>query len=570
MAGKNLKKVKDTHIRDFHSTAEYLMEAGKLLLSTLDYKDTLQNIADLMVPYLADWCAINVLDESGSLEEIALVHSEKQNIELLNKLRKMYPDTNQDGGTYQVMKTKKGIFFPDIKDEMLKSAAKDKKHYEMILKLNLGSVMILPIIVDNESIGAISFAREAPVQYTDEDYELAQVFATKAAQAIRNAKLYKQAKDEIDERKRIEDELKRSNTQLEIILQSIADGITVQNTQGKIVFANDVAARLCGFSDAQEMVNADTIELSSKIKRFEIYDESGKPVTISDLPGRKVIQGAEKTEKILRYFDTKTKQEFWTIVKARPIRDTSNNVLYAVNVMTDITKNKVEEKRKDEFISIASHELKTPLTSVKAFTQLLEKHFSKTKDLKAKNYLRRINNQVDRLNHLVEDLLDVSKIQLGKLELNKQPIKLYEIVDETISDIKTLSEDYDIRVEGNTNIMVECDKYRIGQVLNNLVNNAIKYSRTNKDIIVKITQSKNNNKTIISVIDHGIGISPEHQKLLFQKFYRVEGQDQSTYAGLGIGLYISYEILKRHNEDIWVESVQGEGSTFSFTLTNAN
>lgn len=569
VAKKNFKKVRHASIKDFQSTADYLTEVGRILLSTLDYRTTLQNIARLVVPSMADWCAINILQEDGEMEEIALVHEDSAHIDILNKLRELYPTDENTNGIYEVLRTKKSILMPQVSEDVLKAVAKDEKHLKMMVDLSLGAIMILPIVIDNEAVGTVTFAKEAPDTYSDEDLELAEVFATNAALAIRNSKLYQQATTENEERARVEEELRRSNTQMNIILQNAADAINVRDHKGTIIYANDLAARFNGYDSAAEMTGATINEVEQKLQMFEIKDENGQLLEMKDLPGLQVLRGNDNSRKVISSYDKETGETIWTIRKAQAVYNEEGNILYSVTVITDITESKEEEKRKDEFISIASHELKTPLTSVKAFTQLLEKHFSKTKDLKAKNYLRRINNQVNKLNQLVEDLLDVSKIQLGKLELKKEKIKLYDLVDETISDMKALAEDYDIRVEGNTNITVICDKYRISQVLSNLVNNAIKYSRNKKEIVVKINKSEDGKKTIVSVQDFGIGIPKEHVNELFQKFYRVEGHNQSNYGGLGIGLYISSEILKRHGETIWVESKPRKGSIFSFTLTNA-
>ena len=196
------------------------------------------------------------------------------------------------------------------------------------------------------------------------------------------------------------------------------------------------------------------------------------------------------------------------------------------------------EARKDEFISMASHELKTPLT--------------------------RMEEQLDKLTKLVSDLLDVTKMQTGKLEFREERFFLNELVRETLENLQGTMETHHLQLEEVTDVQVLGDKDRLGQVLINLLTNAIKYSPEADTVIVRVSADEHN--AIVSVQDFGIGIAETHQEKIFERFYQVNDGTEKTFPGLGIGLYISSQIVRGHHGRLWVESAKGAGATFYVTL----
>jgi PAS domain S-box-containing protein len=222
------------------------------------------------------------------------------------------------------------------------------------------------------------------------------------------------------------------------------------------------------------------------------------------------------------------------------------------------------EARKDEFISMASHELKTPLTSLKGFTNLLQRRLTKQGDKQALHFLTRMEEQLDKLTKLVSDLLDVTKMQTGKLEFREERIFLNELVRETLENLQGITETHLLQLEEVTDVQVLGDKDRLGQVLINLLTNAIKYSPEADTVIVRVSADEHN--AIVSVQDFGIGIAETHQEKIFERFYQVNDDTEKTFPGLGIGLYISYQIVKGHLGRLWVESAKGAGATFYLSL----
>ena len=233
-----------------------------------------------------------------------------------------------------------------------------------------------------------------------------------------------------------------------------------------------------------------------------------------------------------------------------------------MSVFVDITERKRMEQKKDEFISIASHEMKTPLTTAKAYLQLLQLSLDKV-NTTANLYAKKATLSVNRLNELVNELLDVSKIQHGKLDYHISSFNFNEMVDITLEDVQQTSPKHAIVKTGKVHQQVVGDKDRLQQVIINLLSNAIKYSPDSLDIYINIADQDNEIK--VSVKDNGIGISQEHLDKIFDRYYRVE-EHAIQFQGLGIGLFISYEIIQRHKGKLWVESELGKGSTFYFTL----
>lgn len=228
---------------------------------------------------------------------------------------------------------------------------------------------------------------------------------------------------------------------------------------------------------------------------------------------------------------------------------------------------KVTEKKKDEFISIASHELKTPLTSIKGYLQLSERALENKNLENTKKYIQRTQLQLEKLSNLVADLLDISKIEGGKMKLNKGIFNFGKLLSNAIDMVRPTTNGHKIIVKGSADVDVYGDEVRIEQVIINYLTNALKYSPDAEE--VHIESNITDNRLKVSVQDFGIGIPPRKQKNIFQKFYRVE-ESSNRFQGLGIGLYICAEILKRHEGTYGVKSVPGSGSVFHFSIPILN
>jgi signal transduction histidine kinase len=231
------------------------------------------------------------------------------------------------------------------------------------------------------------------------------------------------------------------------------------------------------------------------------------------------------------------------------------------SLMSEIKEN---QQRKDEFISIVSHELKTPLTSVKGYLELMDAMEDRQPN---KQFVQKGLENVKKLEKLIRDLLDVSKIQSGQLELNIAQFNIVALLDETIASTQMVSGTHEIIWENYLdNEMIIADRHRIEQVMTNLLSNAIKYSPGGKRVIVY--SEKTDKELIIKVRDFGLGVPKDESLNIFERFYRSKGMS-TTIVGFGLGLYICKDIITRHSGRIWVESEE-KGSAFYFTLPLIN
>ena len=222
------------------------------------------------------------------------------------------------------------------------------------------------------------------------------------------------------------------------------------------------------------------------------------------------------------------------------------------------------EKQKDEFIGVASHELKTPVTSIKAYTQILYEIFKEKEDEYSADLLLKMEGQVDRLTDLIKELLDVTKITEGQLPYKREKYDMNDLIKEVAHEMQLSTKKHKIVLKLTKTKPVFGDRNKTSQVIINLLSNAIKYSPEAHEVIISLKGSAN--EVTVCVQDFGIGISKEMQKKLFNRFFRVTDEVASTFAGLGLGLFISSEIVKNQNGQIWVESTPKKGSSFCFSL----
>jgi signal transduction histidine kinase len=234
-----------------------------------------------------------------------------------------------------------------------------------------------------------------------------------------------------------------------------------------------------------------------------------------------------------------------------------------------ISEHASQARQKDEFISIASHELKTPLTSIKTLTQTMQLMFEKQGDRQSSSYMMHVNRQLDRLTRLVFKMLDMTRIQEGRITLLKEKFTIGTLIREIAEEVVETTH-HKIAIRGDTKTRLYADRDRIGRVLTNLLTNAAKYSPKASKIVVKVRKSQN--EVTISVKDFGIGISKEDQRRLFDRFFQssTAAEPNRKKESLGLGLFISKGIVESHGGRIWVSSNRAakinRGSTFSFTL----
>ncbi|MFD2865605.1 ATP-binding protein [Mucilaginibacter antarcticus] len=252
----------------------------------------------------------------------------------------------------------------------------------------------------------------------------------------------------------------------------------------------------------------------------------------------------------------------WFLSRAVPIKNAEGEILNWFGTNTDITEQHSLEQRKDEFLSIASHELKTPITSLKASLQLLDRMKNQPALPMQAKLIDQANRSMDKMGVLIDELLNVNRLTEGQLPLDKTTFTIAEMLNLCCNHVRVEGQ-HELILQGDDKLQIYADEHRIDQVVVNFVNNAVKYAPSSKNIYLIV--EKIDNKAKVSVRDTGPGVAPEKIPFLFDRYYRAD-HSSKNYSGLGLGLYISAEIVKRHGGEIGVDSELGKGSTFWFTL----
>lgn len=252
----------------------------------------------------------------------------------------------------------------------------------------------------------------------------------------------------------------------------------------------------------------------------------------------------------------------------QPIRDQEGKVKGLVNAVVDITERTILERQKDEFMAVVSHELKSPLTSIKGYAQIISKKMSALGDEITLSLARKMETQIDRLSYLIDTFLNSAKTESGQLDIKMEQFDLGFLISEIIENVQMTCDTHQLQQDVPLSLVLSADKERISQVLINFLTNAIKYSpAANKVVINAAVIGK---KITCCVEDFGLGIPKSQAGSVFQKFYRVSHDKSVNISGVGLGLYISAEIIKQHRGEIWVESEEGKGSKFYFSLPLAS
>jgi signal transduction histidine kinase len=354
-------------------------------------------------------------------------------------------------------------------------------------------------------------------------------------------RIHESLRSEIEFRKKVQDELQERAGELHSILESIPQIAFTTDADGKIEFVNEHWMQYSGSKQEFPPTHPDDASLA---RQWERTVASGKALELE-----------------VRVRQVGRDEYRFHLLRAIPIRE-GDAITKWVGTFTDIEDQKQAVKKKDEFISIASHELKTPLTTIKAYVQLLEREIGTVDPTRL--YVERTLVQIRKLDNLIVDLLDLSKIESGKLKFNKKPFTFETTLSSAVEMIRQTYPDYQIVRHGGVEVELCGDETRIEQVIINYLTNAVKYSPERKDIHIE-TATGPDGKLTVRVRDFGIGISKAHQTNIFSKFYRVE-ETAARFQGLGIGLYICAEIIRRHDGEYGVESEPGQGSVFYFSI----
>lgn len=578
------------------------------LITSYDNYVTLQDLAKIITSSMADYCRIAIIGDDNKVKEIVVTHNDPTKTTLAKNLYDNYKNLPESThGIAKIIKTGKAELIEKIDSKVLKSIKKNPKLIKIIKDIKLKSYMGAPLIARGKVIGALTFSSASNHRYySKKDLEFAKELAHRIALALDNARLYKETQAELRERKQAERNMKYLAEASKILSSSLDYKKTLSNIAKAAVpkIADWCSIDIFDKNNNLEQVaiahkNPQKITWAKKLRSTyppDINSPTGLPNVIRtgkseyypEITDKMLIKTArdKKHLKLLRdigftsamivplfqdsrcvggisFITTETKRHF-TKSDLAMAEEIANRATLALDNAGLYKVSQDAVTLRDNFIAVASHELKTPITSVKIFTEILKNHAEKIGDKSSYSHLAKMDRQLDKLTDLIYNMLNISMIQTGRLEFNQKLFDLDNSIKEIIDVLQQGSPNHRLILEGATNKKIYGDEFRIGQVVSNLISNAIKYSPKSNKVIIELSSSPK--EVTVGIKDFGIGLAQEHGKHIFERFYRVFDKTDRTFPGLGIGLYISREIIKRHHGELWVKSEIGKGSNFYFRL----
>ncbi len=409
---------------------------------------------------------------------------------------------------------------------------------------------------DGFIIGTLCLVDKQPRQFSDNDREILQNLADVAMEQTElRLSTLRETQKQVD----TNDKLSASEQRLQSILDTMSEGVGIINQDGQMVYANSMAQNILGLSEGE-------------IKERTFYDKKwhnlkvdGTPLDKDEHPMAIVLRTGKPVYDFELALQPENGEPTYISVNAAPIIDPhSGKVTGGIGTFMDVTNRRKLQKQKEEFIDIASHGLKTPVTSLKASLQMLDRMKDNLTLERLNKLVSQSNKSLDKLSNLIGDLLDANRISPGHFQLHYPNFKLSEVIEECYKEGQAAAK-HNIVLKGETEISIYADRRQISQVVTNLVNNAAKYAPDSKTIEISVDLREQDIK--IAVKDFGPGIPLEKIRDLFERYFSTE------YSGPqfpGLGLYISKEIVEKHGGHMHVDSVLNEGSTFWFTLPIKN
>jgi PAS domain S-box-containing protein len=537
----------------------FLVEVGALLSSSLEYETTLASVAQLAVPTLADWCAIDLLDEERDIHRVEVAHTDPAKRELARELEQRYPtDPDAETGVPQVLRTGVPELAPEIPPDLLEGTAQDEEHLRIIRELGLKSYIIVPLIARGRTLGAITLVTaESGRRYGTADLETVQELALRAAFAVDNARLVREI------------ELERARLS-SIFLEAPAFIATLSGPDHVFEMANPRYLQLVGHREVlekpvrealPEVVEQGFVDLLDSVYR------TGEPFVGNEV---RILLQSEP--------DAPSAERFLNFVY-QPISDvhgtTTGIFVHAVDVSNQVqARQEVERKAEelsrlaaalersntelDQFAYVASHDLKAPLRGIANLAQWIEEDLPGEAPAEVKEHLELLKGRAHRMEGLIDGILQYSRA--GRVRSAFEDVDTRALVKEVV-DLLDPPDTLEIEIAAELPTL-HAERLPLQQVFMNLLGNSIKYVGR-PDGRIRVEAEMAHGTYEFSVTDNGPGIAPGYHERIFGIFQTLEARDK--VEGTGIGLSLVKKIVEHRGGRVWVESDEGAGATFRFT-----
>jgi PAS domain S-box-containing protein len=502
---------------------DFLLRAGIELTRSLDYKRSLQAVAKLAVPEIADWCAIDLLEEDGEIHSVALTHVDQAKVTFARELTERYAP-KPESGSGLVIKTGETQFVPEITEELLTAFAVDEPHIDLLRELGLRSYMCVPIVIRERILGAITFVdAESGRRFDAADLKLAEELGRRAGAAVENARLYRAAEE---------------RAQAARVLAAIGDGVVLLDSDGVIRLWNQAAEAITGLR-REDVIGRPASRTVPGIEASEPGEAGPNGATPHTVPVE--VDG----------------RELWLSVIAVAFEDG------AVYAFRDLTQERALERMRQDLVSTVSHELRTPLAAIYGSALTLGRTDLALDQGVQQRLLGVIAEESARLAAIVNDLLLAGQLDAGPLDLRIEHCDAQQLV-EGVVEAARLHAPENVAITFAPPALalapVAADEGKLRQVIANLVDNAVRYSPEGGGIEITLEPADRNLR--LAIADRGLGIPAGERERIFEKFYRLDPDMSRGIGGTGLGLYICRELVRRVQGRIWVEPNDGRGSVF--------
>jgi PAS domain S-box-containing protein len=550
-------------LREAERRQRILSDVSRLLLDYVgpDEIEPLRRVVRLVTQAMGnDWCAFSLVQADGTLRNVAAYHPDPRQRELEQKLNALIPPRPWDREPKELnaLLTGQPVVTEQVTDEMLRAAVPDEQAFLMLKEVGITSAIVAPMFDGKAPLGTLLLASTGPGRgYTQDDADYAYALAARAALAVRNARLVRELAEERDRQARERVQADRRFAELRAVFDSDPNGIALFDAEGNLRLASRKIEEIFGISlrgmYGQRFDEIYRIKLEQALTR----DREAMLARVRSIFADPKASTKDEIEL--------ERPRYRSLVRSTaPVLGGSGEYLGRLVVYTDVTEQRELDRQRADFLTVAAHELRTPLTPLSMYLQSIERRLARGQAI-GRELVTKARRQVDRLGKLVEDLLDVSRLESHRLHLGSSDVELNDLADDVVADFRAQSRHHHILFHRTGSpVLVQGDRERLEQVLVNLLTNAIKYSPQGGQI--QVTVAREENEARVSVQDPGIGIPLAEQPRLFERFFRAANATTRNFGGLGIGLYVSREIIQRHGGRFEVDSEEGRGSTFMFYL----